>query len=276
MKCTRFQWFNSKDPEWLFSQIASISDSQARLLAVAIARLIRCGNEKHWRVAEIRARGVDYKPLSVFAYSFLHDDPLLAASHVMEDGWGAEFGRNVWVTDRTQADKAEIIRSILSYHTLPAETSWCENCRSECFVSHYGRPTCSGRGSGVSSYLDDPDVARLAQVAFRDRADDGQLNQDTLTVLSDALESAGMPAETMRGCEGCDGWSSETAGGHWACGDCNGKGHRLYPNLVLEQLRAPGLKYRGLWSLEWVRKNLPVSSDNMVRTLQSWTNWLAL
>lgn len=124
---------------------------------------------------------------------------------------------NPKVNRGSQKLKADLVRSMFHYGPIQAETAWCQNCRSYGFVCRIGQPSCSACGEtmAVASCID-AEIFDLAHQAYMQR-DGDCLGQDRLSVLADALEDKGIVGD------------------------------------VLEQLREPGTKYRGLWSLDWVR-----------------------
>lgn len=119
-----------------------------------------------------------------------------------------------------RADVVPIIRSIFHYGPIPAETSRCDNCQSECFVARHPNPTCSCCGETVATCFDGRLIGEMIKSAYDERQSDGRLRNDTLAILADALEDNG-----------------------------------FFMSEILEQLRDPSeLKYMGLWSLHWLNE----------------------
>lgn len=84
----------------------------------------------------------------------------------------------------------------------------------------------------------------------------GHLDPFNLIAVADALEEAGLEPHRKEQCDSCDGMGGYNEIGpntFWQrCTECDGAGHIVATNPILDHLRSPGPHVRGCWALDLI------------------------
>lgn len=260
---TRDEWLASDDPEAMlefldpgdeYKTIGVIIDSKRgrkfRLFACAVARRQGFMSWSSIRHAEMTAEGWPRSQLAWVVGDFqsttLQEDARYAARQVAGLGWGIlnSIGRV------TQAEKADILRDTIGdpFADFPWDPAWVSRDAMMVAQAAYGE-----RLKGVDSGDAGRSGITKQAIAVSVEHDTGVLDPQALRELSDCLEEAGCVGEVD--CPGCVEILQPDRGGLWPCKACGApswleRGKITHP--VLDHLRSPGPKYRGMWSLDLV------------------------